>query len=36
MHISDLLAKEKPHDATSQIPSGKLRRDAAVREDLLS
>ena len=35
MRISDLLANEAPHDASAQIPSGKLRRGAAVREDFL-
>lgn len=35
MHISDLLAKEKPHDATSQMPSGQLRCGAAVSEKFL-
>lgn len=35
MRISDLLANEAPHDASAQIPSRKLRRGAAVREDFL-
>lgn len=35
MRNSDLLASEAPHDASAQIPNGKLRHGAAVSEDFL-